>query len=169
MIFHSINVWLGGIKTHQNFTQNSPPAVVSCNGGACPCGVGSQHLASCPNAGPDQCLSPRQIGTTYRAQVELQEDSSFIGLATPQRLSQSSDNSLGTFDCNNFQLNDKAGVPIDLKQRPVPARVITNLKTKSWCSDCARWAVKFLIVEGDKDFLGASKAYEFPTIWCYRR
>ena len=102
-------------------------------------GTQDQISASAPDI-----QSSQQPQLIEQCQVELREDSSFISLATPQRLSQSSDNSLGTFDCNNFQLNDKAGVPIDLKQRPVPARVITNLKTKSLCSDCTRWAVKFL-------------------------
>jgi len=118
--------------------------------------------------------APRtELTGVEQCQVEQEfEDSSFLSLAT-ERLSRSSDNSLGTFDCNNFQLHDKFGVPIDLKHRPEPARIIDTfafgnkfeieelvLRLYEMGSEVS----EFHIVEGDKDFTGASKAYEFPAI-----
>lgn len=120
----------------------------------------------------EQISAPAQeLTEVEQCQVE-QEDSSLLSLAT-ERLSRSSDNSLGTFDCNNFQLNTKAGGPIELKHRPVPARIIDTfafgnkfeveelvLRLYEMGSEVS----EFHIVEGDKDFTGASKAYEFPAI-----
>ena len=107
-------------------------------------------------------------------QCQVEEDSSLLSLATERLSFRSSDNSnLGTFDCNNFQLNTKAGGPIELKHRPVPARIIDTfafgnkfeveelvLRLYEMGSEVS----EFHIVEGDKDFTGASKAYEFPAI-----
>eukprot|EP00434_Breviolum_minutum_P024653 symbB.v1.2.021772.t1/scaffold1821.1/size219240/11 len=122
----------------------------------------------------EQISAPAQELTEVE-QCQVEEDSSLLSLATERRSSRSSghNSNLGTFDCNNFQLNTKAGGPIELKHRSVPARIIDTfafgnkfeveelvLRLYEMGSEVS----EFHIVEGDKDFTGASKAYEFPAI-----
>ena len=90
------------------------------------CGVGASAIASKASFGNGMLVILIQLAILFKRPKfgYTMYLGTLVSLTTAERLSQSSVNSLGTFDCNNFQLTDKAGVPIDLKQRPLPARVI---------------------------------------------
>ena len=168
MIFHSINVWPEGVKkTHAKLSVWRPSPLFRAM-------VAALVALVLVNILPLVRTQEQISAPTGVEQCQVEEDSSLLSLATERLSFRSSDNSnLGTFDCNNFQLNTKAGGPIELKHRPVPARIIDTFafgnkfeveelvlrlyEMGSEVSECH-------IVEGDKDFTGASKAYEFPAI-----